>query len=91
VYRFVISAEDPGVPNWLDTEGHNRGLMFMRWQGWDLDGSPLGPEDHNPTCQVVPLEDVLDYFPEDVPIYSEADRKAQLYERQVHVHERYGW
>ena len=30
-YRIVISAEDPGVPNWLDTGGHRRGTIFWRF------------------------------------------------------------
>jgi hypothetical protein len=30
-YRIVISAEDPGVANWLDTGGHRRGTIFWRF------------------------------------------------------------
>ena len=30
-YRIVIAAEDPGVPNWLDTGGHRRGSIFWRF------------------------------------------------------------
>ena len=29
--RVVISHSDPGVPNWLDTTGHNEGLLTYRW------------------------------------------------------------
>ncbi|WP_214104134.1 DUF1214 domain-containing protein [Acrocarpospora catenulata] len=29
--RFVVAAEDPGVPNWLDTAGHERGVLMWRW------------------------------------------------------------
>jgi hypothetical protein len=31
--RYVVSASDPGVPNWLDTGGFATGYVFMRWQG----------------------------------------------------------
>ncbi len=30
-YRVVISATDPGEPNWLDTGGRSEGLMSFRW------------------------------------------------------------
>jgi hypothetical protein len=32
-YRFVISVEDPQVPNWLDPCGHKQVFAFLRWQG----------------------------------------------------------
>lgn len=47
-YRIVISAEDPGVPNWLDTAGHRRGTIFWRFLLPDTD-----PE--QPRCRVVPV------------------------------------
>jgi hypothetical protein len=34
--RFVISHRDPGVPNWLDTAGHRRGTMGVRFVGPDV-------------------------------------------------------
>jgi hypothetical protein len=47
-YRMVVAARDPGVPNWLDTEGHRAGTMFWRF---------LLPETkpEKPRCRVVPL------------------------------------
>ena len=50
-YRIVISASDPGVPNWLDTEGHRRGSIFWRFLLPETD--PPKPE-----CRVVKLADV---------------------------------
>jgi hypothetical protein len=47
-YRLVVAHADPGVPNWLDTEGHDQGSIFWRF---------LLPET-NPAaidCTVVPL------------------------------------
>jgi hypothetical protein len=29
--RFVIAHQDPGVPNWLDPMGNDRGYMTLRW------------------------------------------------------------
>jgi hypothetical protein len=50
-FRIVISARDPGVPNWIDTGGHRRGTMFWRF---------LLPKEDPPTpqCRVVPLSEV---------------------------------
>jgi hypothetical protein len=30
--RFVVSERDPGVANWLETTGHPRGYLQIRWQ-----------------------------------------------------------
>ncbi|NNE72657.1 MAG: DUF1214 domain-containing protein [Acidimicrobiales bacterium] len=47
-YRIVISEQDPGVPNWMDTAGHARGTVFWRF---------LLPESDppKPECSVVPV------------------------------------
>src|SRR4051794_202837 len=34
--RFVVAREDPGVANWLDTAGHRRGTVGVRWVGPDV-------------------------------------------------------
>lgn len=50
-YRIVISAQDPGLPNWLDTGGHRRGTIFWRF---------LLPEEQpeTPRCSVVEITDL---------------------------------
>jgi hypothetical protein len=50
-YRIVISEQDPGTPNWLDTAGHRRGTIFWRF---------LLPESDPelPRCRVVPVADL---------------------------------
>ncbi len=30
-FRMVLAHEDPGVPNWIDTEGRGFGMMFWRF------------------------------------------------------------
>jgi hypothetical protein len=30
--RFVVSERDPGVANWIETVGHRRGYLQIRWQ-----------------------------------------------------------
>lgn len=47
--RIVIAHRDPGVPNWLSTEGRAFGLVFWRFM------LPEGPID-TPTAEVVPVD-----------------------------------
>jgi hypothetical protein len=48
-FRIVVSERDPGVPNWLETEGHAEGIVFWRF---------LLPEEkpEKPRCRVVPVD-----------------------------------
>jgi len=50
-YRMVIAHRDPGVPNWLDTEGHTEGIIFWRFL------LPVG-QPEKPECKLVPLAEV---------------------------------
>ena len=48
--RLIVAHEDPGVGNWLDTAGHRRGTMCLRW---------IRASAHpHPTTRVVKLRDV---------------------------------
>ena len=49
-FRLVVAHEDPGVPNWMDTAGHDHGIMGVRWVRADS-----LPE---PRCRLVKLADV---------------------------------
>lgn len=49
-YRFVVSCQDPFVPNWLDASGHPEGYVMFRWM--QAPPAPL------PVLRVVPLDDV---------------------------------
>jgi hypothetical protein len=48
--RLVIAASDPGVGNWLETAGHLRGTMCLRWIRAD--------EHPEPATRVVRLADL---------------------------------
>lgn len=50
-FRIVISGEDPGVPNWLDTEGRPFGLFVIRWL------QPAATPEL-PTVRVVPVAEL---------------------------------
>jgi len=46
-YRIVIAHRDPGIPNWLDCEGHRQGTIFWRF---------LLPETDPPRTQCAVVE-----------------------------------
>lgn len=48
-FRMVIAHQDPGVPNWLDTEGRAMGIVFWRFM------LPEG-EIETPQAEVVPVD-----------------------------------
>jgi hypothetical protein len=57
--RVVVAEQDPGVHNWVERLGHDRGYLQFRWQR--LDG-PLTDSD-GPTLQHVRLRDLPDALP----------------------------
>jgi hypothetical protein len=70
---YVLSAQDPGVWNWVDTVGHRDGLIFVRWQ--DL---PTGVTPPSPICQVVPLADLNSVLPPGMAMADQNDRENQV-------------
>ena len=48
--RLVITHRDPGLPNWLDTAGHSRGTMCLRW---------IRADHHpDPVTRVIPISEL---------------------------------
>jgi hypothetical protein len=73
--RFVISERDPGVANWLETTGHRRGYVQLRWQRLTRD---LGPAD-GPQAEVVPFADL----PGRLPCYGPARVTPKEYAERI--------
>jgi hypothetical protein len=76
--RVVVAHEDPGVANWLDTEGRREALLTLRWF-WPLGDPP------SPVARVVKLADVRAALPDDEPVVTPDDRRAELKARRDHV------
>jgi len=47
-WRIVVAGENPGVPNWVSTQGHKRGRIWFRW--FVPEATP-----ERPTAKVVPI------------------------------------
>lgn len=75
--RFVISAQDPGVPNWLETLGRRRGYVQLRWQRVTRE---LTAAD-GPQAQVLPLDEVGSALPYARPV-SREEYAARIAARQ---------
>lgn len=83
VLRIVVAPQDPGVPNWLDTAGHLRGLIQGRWL--EADAHPI------PTTKVVRLSEVRNHLPPETPTVSPAQRDAIIRERRSMLQQRSLW
>jgi hypothetical protein len=83
VLRIVVSARDPGVPNWIDTAGYSRGLIQGRWT--DCDSQPI------PTVRKVPLADARESLPSRTPTISHEERERLIRERRTELQQRPLW
>jgi hypothetical protein len=84
VVRYVVAARDPGVPNWLDTTGLQKGFLSFRWT-YSHDPEQI-PEI---TISTVQLDDLRSLLPATTRAVSPAERAAQIAIRQAHVQRRY--
>ena len=78
---IVVSEQNPGIANWLETTGHRTGSMMLRWQRLTRD---LTQDDDGPTLQVVPFADVQQHLLHFAPITPE-EYAARIAARQRSV------
>ena len=82
-FRAVISKQDPGVPNWLDTGGYIRGGLFGRFNRC--------PGELNPSMRKIAVSQVLRHLPPDTPRVSPAARDESLRARRRAIQLRRRW
>ncbi|WP_231395987.1 hypothetical protein [Mycobacterium sp. URHD0025] len=78
-YTYVISATDPGVRNWIDTDGLTEGILTLRMAEFGPDGPR---EDLGARGRVVRLEDLDGEVPTIQPVTAQ-DRSAELAARRA--------
>jgi len=83
VLRIVVSEQDPGVPNWLDTSGYPRGVIQGRWT--ECSSHPV------PKVTKVPVGEVRRMLPESTPVISPEERERLVRERRSAVQQRVLW
>ncbi len=74
MFRFVVSKQDPGVPNWLDKADYPWGIIQMRFN--------QGSDYPDPTIKKVKVTDVRDHLPADTPRVTPAQRAESLRRRR---------
>ncbi len=74
VCRIVVASEDPGVANWLDTVGHERGVIIIRWV--------MVTHRPQPITRLVPLADVAAVVASGSPRVAPVQRAAALARRR---------
>lgn len=81
VARFVLSARDPGVANWLDTAGYSNGAMLLRCVRTET--APV------PASRVVKIDDVLSALPVGTATTTAEERAKVIEARRRAVHARF--
>ena len=79
--RLVMAHRDPGVQNWLDTQGFERGNLTYRHM---LEGRPAVL-----STRVVGFDDVRDALPADTTTVTDAERATAMWDRFRGIRRRY--
>ena len=79
--RFVVSEQNPGIANWLETTGHRTGALMLRWQRLERD---LTQEDGRPDRRGGPVRRRTTHLPHYSPITDE-EYAARIAARQRSV------
>ncbi|MEM7434779.1 MAG: DUF1214 domain-containing protein [Myxococcota bacterium] len=77
VLRVVVSAQDPGLVNWLDTGGWPEGTMTYRWA--------LASTTPQPSAKKVRLDEIANLVPANVLRATQEDRAEEIRRRRRHV------
>lgn len=83
VLRIVVSAKDPGVPNWLDTAGHPTGIVQGRWT--ECNAQPI------PEVKKVKVADVRKNLPPETGTVTPKQREEIIRERRAQLLQRSMW
>jgi len=81
-FYFVMAHRDPGIANWLDLDGHEKGIILTRTKG--KDGRKAAGV--LPTLTLVPIKDVFSHLPADIARVSKEERASALGVRRTHYH-----
>lgn len=82
VVRLVLAHDDPGVHNWLDTQGFSNGNLTYR--------NLMSQDSAHFRTRVVKRSELLDALPSDTAMVSEAERVTQMLDRYHSIKLRYG-
>jgi len=73
--RFVVSERNPGLANWLETTGHSRGYLQIRWQRTSREFTPAD----GPQVEKVLVADL----PHKLPYYEQAQVTPEQWRERI--------
>ena len=76
----IVSARDPGIANWVQTDGYCDLLPMIRWQGLPTKQQGVGPIHW---LDVVPLRDVDAHLPADIARLTAPELAEQIAARRA--------
>lgn len=79
-YHYVISQQDPGYANWLDSGALARGVFLLRWDGH----KGAIPDSQFPSAQLTNLDKLAEIIPGFSRV-SEAERSETRQKRRQHL------
>jgi hypothetical protein len=79
--RLVVAHRDPGVANWIDTEGRQEAMFTYRWI--KTRSTPTA------TARVVKLSELDSLLPADTARVDAEERRREIIRRQAHIAWRY--
>jgi hypothetical protein len=80
--RIIMTPDDPGYHNWMDTQGFERGNVTYRHM---LEGRPVAL-----SARLVKRAELADALPPDTATVTAAERVAQMWARFNGIRQRYG-
>jgi hypothetical protein len=78
--RFVVSEQNPGIANWLETTGHDRGYLQIRWQRTSREFTPAD----GPQVEKVRVADL----PAALPFYEQAQVTPEQWRERIAARQR---
>jgi hypothetical protein len=78
--RFVVCEQNPGLVNWLETTGHARGYLQIRWQRTSREFNPAD----GPVVEKVPFESL----PSALPYYADAQITPEQWRERIAARQR---
>jgi hypothetical protein len=82
-FRAVLSVDDPGIHNWLDTGGHRRGMLIGRW--YRCSSHPT------PKLTLIEQAQLRRHLPADTPVVDAEERAEALRQRRIGAQLRRRW
>lgn len=77
--RLVVSAQNPGIANWIETTGRQRGIAQFRWQRVDR----ILTASDGPSVAIIDIADVPAHLPyHESNVVTDDEWKARIAERQ---------